>query len=100
MAIMGTMSTRRINLVKYFCDGCGIEITKNNACCGGGLHCPDSRLGGDVTTKNGVTLSIEIMTSLDGVANKGSFCKKCVVDAINELAAPKRSGQKLRLLRD
>lgn len=85
--------------MKYFCDGCGDEITDENKCAGGAVNC-DTRFGGEVIAKSGVRLKVEIMTSLDGATNKGSFCKDCVVNAIVELAKPIADKPKLRPLRE
>lgn len=71
-------------MTRYYCDCCNAQITKANECAGGKLHCPDSRLGIEVE-KNGVVLKVEIMTSLDGVANAGHFCRFCVLDALKML---------------
>jgi hypothetical protein len=71
-------------VVQHYCDFCGDKITKHNACCGGAMHCRDSRLGIEVE-RDGVVLKVEIMTSLDGVSNKGDVCRFCVLDALNKL---------------
>lgn len=76
-------------MVKYYCDCCSSLITSENACVGGGLHCPDSRLGITVE-RGGVELRVEIMTHLDGCANAGCFCRFCVLDALYALDTRKQ----------
>ena len=84
--------------VKYFCDGCGAEVTEENQCAGGPMYSKD-RLGGEVVAKSGARLKVEILTSLNGTANAGCFCKHCVVQAIIDLAKPAPAEPRLRSLR-
>jgi len=72
-------------MVKYFCDSCGVEITKSNSVCGGKMC--SGRLGAIVKAKKGRvnSLSVEIITSLNATANDGIFCKYCVLDALQAL---------------
>lgn len=67
--------------VKYFCDFCGEEITKANAC---KLN-ETERLGATVIGKTGTKLSVQLHTAADHVWNKGEFCKYCILDAFNKL---------------
>ena len=84
--------------VKYFCDGCGVEVTAENQCAGGPMYSKD-RLGGEIVAKSGARLKVEILTSLNGIANDGCFCKHCVVQAIIDLSKPGPAGPSLRPLR-
>jgi hypothetical protein len=84
--------------VRYYCDGCGAEVTEKNECAGGPIYVK-SRFGGEIVAKSGVKLKVEIITSLDGVANAGCFCRHCVVQAINDLAKPAPKEPRLRALR-
>jgi hypothetical protein len=70
-------------MIRHYCDGCGKEITEDNAAVGGPIHCSD-RLGTEIT-KRGVKLRVEIITSMDGTANAGHFCRHCVLDALYKL---------------
>ena len=85
-------------MIRHYCDSCGREVTKENECAGGPLYCKD-RFGGEVVTKSGAKLKVEILTSLNGTANDGCFCRDCVVAAINELASPSAGKPALRALR-
>jgi len=71
-------------VIRYFCDGCETEITSSNAAVGGAINNPESRLGIEIQS-NGHRLKIEIMTSTDGVANAGLWCKYCILNALNKL---------------
>lgn len=64
-------------MVKYFCDYCENEIDDDNRIDG-------DRLKTQITADS-YTLSIEIITGLNGVANAGHFCKYCVIQAVNKL---------------
>ncbi len=70
-------------MTKYFCDGCGKEITKESACAGAAMNSPD-RLGTEVKKRN-KTLKVEVMTGTDGTWNDGEWCKYCVLDALYKL---------------
>lgn len=70
-------------MIKTFCDGCGKEITGQNAPRGGPLHDND-RLGATLITVGGA-LHVEVITSKDGTANNGDWCKYCILDALNRL---------------
>jgi hypothetical protein len=74
-------------VIKEYCDSCGVEIDNNNRADGGKIHCPDSRLGCEVPSKKrgGPVLRVEIITSSNGTANAGHFCKHCILDALNAL---------------
>ncbi len=68
-------------MIKRFCDICGTEITKDNSIVS---EIPGGRLGASIK-KNGAELKVEILTSVDGTANKGDVCKHCVLDALYKL---------------
>lgn len=78
-------------MTKYFCDKCGEEITVKNACTGGSFA--TSRMGTVIEFRPfdldpyapAKRFKIEVMTSLDGQANDGCFCKYCVLDALFRL---------------
>ena len=70
-------------MIKLFCDCCGDEIVENNS----PRFSPGStylgRLCASVTSANRKTkLSVEVITSKDGVSNDGDFCKYCILDAL------------------
>lgn len=67
-------------MIKRFCDCCGHEINEANECGGGTV----GRLG-TVLSRNGVKLTIEVLTAKDGTSNDGDFCKHCVLDALQNL---------------
>lgn len=69
-------------MIKHYCDVCGDVITENNCAIGGGIA--SDRLGGKIRIQD-IELKWEIITSLDGCANKGDFCKYCIIDAIKQL---------------
>jgi hypothetical protein len=68
-------------MIKRFCDICGNEITKDSSIVS---SAPGERLGATIK-KNGAELKVEILTSVDGTANKGDVCKHCVLDALYRL---------------
>lgn len=70
-------------MTKHFCDFCGDEITDTNKASGGPIHSSD-RLGASMR-RNGHVIKVEIMTSMDGVANQGIACRYCIIDALNQL---------------
>lgn len=73
-------------MVRHFCDNCSVGITEANACVGG--HTNPKRLGTTLAVLiNGDThqFRAELLTSLDGVADAGDFCKYCVLDAFLRL---------------
>lgn len=69
-------------MVKFFCDGCGDEISDRNSP-RGGFNVSD-RLGIEIE-KNGRRLKCELLTSLNGTSNDGLFCKYCIIDAFKGL---------------
>lgn len=71
-------------MIRYYCDGCRKEITEANAAVGGPIHSAD-RLGTEIVTKESVHLKVEVITSMNGTANAGQFCKHCVLDALYRL---------------
>lgn len=75
-------------MTKYFCDKCGVEITKANECCGG--KTVDSRLGTsieftDPATRKPKKLFLELMHAFNSTWNEGVVCKHCVLDAFLRL---------------
>lgn len=78
-------------MTRYFCDGCGQEITPKNEASGG--HHLDSRLGIAVE-KGGHKLRVEIIQTMDDVGNAGLFCKYCILDALNALDDRPRAAMK------
>ena len=69
-------------MTRYFCDGCGEELTNDNRATGGTIA--GDRLG--VTVKKGVhKLKVELLISCDNPANSGLFCKYCIIDAFSAL---------------
>lgn len=68
-------------MIKRFCDICGNEITRGNSIVS---ETPGGRLGAKIK-KNGAELKVEMLTSVDGTANKGDVCKYCVLDALYKL---------------
>lgn len=66
-------------MIRYFCDACGGEINSQN-------EIPEGKRSRLVATVESAdrkhSLTAEVMTSLDGCANSGHFCKYCVIDAI------------------
>lgn len=74
-------------MIKEYCDSCETEITDKNRADGGRIHCPESRLGCEVPSKKrgGPVLRVEIITSSNGTANNGHFCKYCILDALKAL---------------
>jgi len=68
-------------MIKRFCDICGNEITRDNSIVS---EIPGGRLGSSIK-KNGAELKVEILTSVDGTANKGDVCRHCVLDALYRL---------------
>ena len=68
--------------MKYFCDGCGDEITTRNQTSGGSTV--ESRLGTTVQ-KVGHKLKVEVMLTMNGTCNDGCWCKYCVLDALQKL---------------
>ncbi len=69
-------------MIKYFCDFCEKEITKENSPEGGFNNV---RRVGTTLNKNGLNLKVEIITSRNGTANDGQFCKHCILDALYKL---------------
>jgi len=70
-------------VIRYYCDGCGEEITAKNECAGAGVNTHTERLGTTIVTKRGkVLLGIEVLTSADKTWNSGNWCKYCVLDAL------------------
>lgn len=67
-------------MTKKFCDFCGDEITKRNEVAETG-----NRLMSEITGKNGTRLAVEILVIKDGAANRGDFCKYCILKALNKL---------------
>ena len=55
-------------MMKYFCDGCGDEITTRNQTSGGSTV--ESRLGTTVQ-KVGHKLKVEVMLTMNGTCNDG-----------------------------
>lgn len=74
-------------MIKHYCDICGSVITEKNAAIGGSVA--KTRLGGTIKSRDS-ELKWEIITSLDGCANKGDFCKYCIIDAVMLLDDRKR----------
>jgi len=68
-------------MIKVFCDLCGNEITRDNSIVS---NVPGERLGATIK-RNNVELRVEILTAIDGTANKGDVCKHCVLDALYKL---------------
>jgi hypothetical protein len=68
--------------IRYFCDGCGQEITDKNACHGG--HILKDRLGATLE-RNGRKLKVEVLIETNGTSNTGDWCKYCVLFALNQL---------------
>lgn len=64
-------------MIRYFCDCCNREIPID----------PIDPLGRlKATVKGGNhSLTVSVITSKDGTANSGHFCKYCVLDAIATL---------------
>jgi len=73
-------------MTKYFCDGCGKEITPKNQCAGSTAS--RSRLGTEIK-KRGQVLMVEVMTGTSNdigkTWNNGHWCKHCVLDALYQL---------------
>lgn len=69
-------------MTKYFCDGCEKEVTKDNDAHGG--FNTTGRLG-TTLQRGGHEIKIEVLTSMDGTANNGLFCRHCVLDALLKL---------------
>lgn len=80
-------------MTRYYCDGCGVEINEHNRCHGGALHCPESRLGTIIKTRNGKMLCVEIMTGTDNKWNDGHWCIRCVLDALLALGEKVDAGK-------
>ena len=78
-------------MTKHFCDKCSDEITEKNECNGGNVV--GSRLGTTIKFRPKGRLiidpedrfTVEILTSFNGTANAGEFCKYCVLDALYKL---------------
>ena len=70
-------------MIRYYCDFCNDEITDKNKASGGPIHCSD-RLGASMHCNDKV-LKVEIITSVDGIANSGLACRHCILDALNQL---------------
>ncbi len=69
-------------MIKYFCDFCEKEITKENKVEGG--FNTAGRLG-TTLEKKGLSLKVEILTSSNETSNVGCFCKHCILDALYKL---------------
>lgn len=63
-------------MIKYFCDTCGIEINDSNRFSGGQSA---------EMKRNGVKLKVTLIAHKDGISNAGDFCKYCVIAAVNML---------------
>lgn len=68
-------------MVKYFCDGCQVELDADNTPCDGRNS---GRLEATVV-KGGRRLKVEVVHSQDDVCNAGQYCKHCILDALYEL---------------
>lgn len=77
-------------MIRRFCDCCGVEIVARNS------FRPDnvSELGRlKATLKRGKSsLTVEVITSKDGVSNSGDFCAHCVLDALTSVDDRPRAG--------
>jgi len=73
-------------MIKRFCDICETEITKANSL---NLDNGGFRMQAEIEGKYSVygksKLKVEVITSLDGTANEGDFCKYCILDALYKL---------------
>jgi hypothetical protein len=71
---------------RTFCDSCGNEITEHNEAIGGCIS--KNRLGTTVTGKGknkDALMKVELLTSMNGTANAGDFCKYCIIEAFSSL---------------
>ena len=67
-------------MIHHACDICGTMMTPDTTPNGGANH---GRIEG---IYRGVRpLGVEIITSIDGVANGGDVCRDCVFDAVASL---------------
>jgi len=66
-------------MIKIFCDRCNTELSNKDLPTGGTTgHRLSAALSG-----NGYIMEVEVITSLDGVWNKGHFCKPCILEALS-----------------
>lgn len=68
-------------MTKYFCDGCGKEVTPENKPKGGTTG---DRLA-TIIERNGFKIGIEVLTAKNATWNDGLFCKHCILDALYQL---------------
>ena len=67
-------------MIRTFCDGCGEEMDAKNTPLQGQTG---SRLATKIIGRGG--LGVEVITSQEGVSNKGEWCKYCILDALYSL---------------
>lgn len=84
-------------MIRYFCDLCENEtVSANKGACN-----PLDRI--TATIKRGdASLTVEVLESTNGTANKGNFCVPCVIAAITQLSpsADSADAARYRWLRD
>lgn len=66
-------------MVKYYCDICEKEITEENKAQNGKIS--NARLGMEFVRRE-IIYFFEVITGTGGVANHGTFCKYCILDAL------------------
>lgn len=70
-------------MIRRYCDCCGKEMDEENT---PKLGMNNNRLQAKIVGTDTITeLSVEVITSKDGVSNAGDFCTYCVLDAIASL---------------
>lgn len=69
-------------MIKRFCDFCGKEIVAMNS----PGHDPTALGRLQASLKRGsIRLDVQVVHSTNDVANKGDFCKYCILDALYQL---------------
>ena len=69
-------------MIKRYCDVCEKQMTERNT--------PSFGVNGDrrltaTIQRNDATLKVEVLTGLNGTANKGDICTHCILDALYQL---------------
>lgn len=67
-------------MLKRFCDICEREIPPKDSGDGNAFGRTTATL-----RANNCQLTVEVITSKNGVANSGDFCKYCILDALYKL---------------
>lgn len=83
-------------MIRHYCDCCEQEITSENEA-KGGFNTAD-RLGAMIQ-RNGVQLKVEVLTTKNGTANDGDFCKHCILDALYRLDDRPQAGPPLEVVK-